>query len=93
MDSLGDGKAQAREAALDLLQIIMKQSVESPRAVLDRVMNRCLAHKRIQMKEGGLLCLITTMKKYEFTIFVCILYLYGLENENFILHYVNMIPI
>ena len=63
MDTLGDSKVQARETAQALLQVIMKRGVARPMVVLDRVMNVCLAHKHIQMKQGGLVCLITAMKR------------------------------
>ena len=62
VDTLGDGKVQAREAAQDLLQVIMEKSVASPKAVLGRVMGVCLTHKHIQMKQGGLVCPLTAMR-------------------------------
>ena len=63
MHTLGDSKARAREAAQALLQDTMKKSVASPKAVLDRVMDICLTHKHIQMKQGGLACLLTVMRR------------------------------
>ncbi len=60
---LGDSSRVVCSSAQSLFQIIMSHCVTNPQAVMDHVVETCLAHKSFRVKRGGIICLLRTIRK------------------------------
>ena len=60
-ERLGDAKDQVREQAQHLIQTLLTDCVNSPQALLDKLLEPSLSHKNWRVKEQGLICLTRTL--------------------------------